>query len=240
MPTQPYKIIPSKDEVAPELLKAIISDLKWWVGKPVRIPGTTTVVGRFKDSGALLYWANTEGLEGRPIRGPESTIEKAAEAGTLAHLMVENDIRGLPEPDLSKYPKEISDKATNSFLAYLEWKGQTKLKPVKTELSLISKRWLYGGTLDAVHVDGKLAILDWKTSGSIYEDMLIQVGGGYSLLWKENFPTEPIVGGYHIVRFSKVEADLAHHTWQELAICEKTFQVMRVLYELVKQVKDRL
>jgi hypothetical protein len=240
MPTQPYKIIPNKDEIDPRLLAVIGENPKFWAGKPIRISGTTTIVGRFKDSGALIYWANQEGLEGRPIRGDESTVEKAAEAGTLAHLMVENDIRGLPEPDLSKYPKEISEKATSSFLSYLEWKGQTKLKPVKTELSLISKRWLFGGTLDAVHVDGKLALLDWKTSGGIYEDMLIQVGGGYSLLWKENFPNDPITGGYHIVRFSKVEADLAHHTWQNLKVCEDTFIEMRILFELVKQVKERL
>jgi hypothetical protein len=240
MPTQPYKLIPDPEEVSEELMQVIKSDPKFWTGKQVRVPGTTTVVGRFKDSGALIYWANQEGLEGRPIRGEESTMMKAAEAGTLAHLMVENDIRGLPEPDLTKYPKEISEKATNSFLSYLEWKGQTKLKPVRTELALMSKKWLFGGTLDAVNVDGKLAILDWKTSGGIYEDMLIQVGGGYSLLWKENFPNEPIEGGYHIVRFSKVEADLAHHTWQNLEACEKTFKAMRILYELVKQVKERL
>jgi hypothetical protein len=237
MPTQPYRIIPDRDSVAPELLEVIGRDAKWWTGKPVRIPGTTTVGGRFKDSTALIIWSNRIGLDGIEYG---KFLDEAAEAGTLAHLMVEHDIRGLPEPDLAGYPKEVVDKASSSFLAYLEWKSQTRLKPVRTELPLVSRRWLFGGTLDAVQLDGKLALLDWKTSGGIYEDMLIQVGGGYSLLWRENFPAEPITGGYHIIRFSKVEADLAHHTWQNLEVCEKAFQCMRVLYELVRQVKERV
>jgi hypothetical protein len=237
MPARIYKTIPDPTEVAEDLMKVIRNDPKWWSGKPVRLCGVTTIGGRFKDASALIVWANRIGLEGVEYG---RTLEEAADAGTLAHEMLQHDIRGLPEIDLSKHPKEVADKATSSYLAYLEWKSQTKLKPVKTELELISKRWLYGGTIDAVQVDGKLALMDWKTSGGIYEDMLIQVGGGYSLLWKENFPTEPITGGYHIIRFSKVEADLAHHTWQNLEVCEEAFKHMRILYELVKQVKERL
>lgn len=58
-----------------------------------RVPSVTTILSRFKDSAALMIWANKEGLEGRPLRGEGSTADKAAEAGTLAHAFVEADIK---------------------------------------------------------------------------------------------------------------------------------------------------
>lgn len=30
----------------------------------VRVPGTTTIISRFKESGALIYWAYNRGKEG--------------------------------------------------------------------------------------------------------------------------------------------------------------------------------
>jgi hypothetical protein len=32
-----------------------------------RLPSVTTIIGRFKDSGGLLYWANQQGLEGKTL-----------------------------------------------------------------------------------------------------------------------------------------------------------------------------
>ena len=30
-----------------------------------RLPSVTTIIGRFKESGGLLYWANQQGLKAR-------------------------------------------------------------------------------------------------------------------------------------------------------------------------------
>ncbi len=258
MPTQKYRVLPDRSLVAPALLK--IMQLNGT--KEMRVPGTTTIIGRFKESRALMYWANQEGLEGRPIRGPESQSEQACDIGTFSHAMVEADIRNTPPPDLDdfardwtkkltkasdKTPEEIEAhvagmlvKAQSSFDAYKEWKFQTKLIPYHTELALTSRRWLFGGCLDAVQIEGKIALLDWKTSNGIYQDHIIQVGGGYSILWKENYPDQPITGGYHILRFSKTEGDLTHHTWSNLDLAEEAFKHMRVLFEIDKLLKARL
>ena len=32
-----------------------------------RLPSVTTIIGRFKESGGLLYWANQQGLEGKTL-----------------------------------------------------------------------------------------------------------------------------------------------------------------------------
>ena len=49
-----------------------------------RIPGTTTIIGRFKESGALVHWAWKLGMEGKDYREV-----RAADAGTAAHAMME-------------------------------------------------------------------------------------------------------------------------------------------------------
>lgn len=260
MPTQQYRITPETSLVYPELAQAMGLSGN---NKEVRIPGTTTVIGRFKDSGALIYWANKEGLEGRPIRGPESASAQACDIGTLAHAMVEADIRGTTPPSQDEFAAEwrrrllasspgrdrdemeghiisMCEKANSSFRAYLEWKGQSNLKPVLTELSLTSKRWLFGGTLDAVQIGGRIAMLDWKTSNGIYQDHIIQVAGGYALLWEENFPDMPITGGFHILRFSKKGGDFAHHYWPNIDGAKEAFIHMRILYELDRKLKGRL
>lgn len=45
-----------------------------------------------------------------------------------------------------------------------------------TELKVVSRKYVYAGTLDAVGVvDGKLAVIDWKTSSRIYSTMQLQL-----------------------------------------------------------------
>jgi hypothetical protein len=233
MPTQPYKVVP--DETTDHRLRAILGING--VSKEIRVPGTTTIISRFKESGGLVHWAWDLGMHGTDYR---SVRDAAADAGTLAHAMVEADIRGNNQPDMDSYPVDLVAKAQSSFSAYLEWKGQTKLKPFHTELPLVSRRYLFGGTIDAVQLDNKVALLDWKTSNGIYQDHLIQVGGGYSILWEENFPDQPITGGFHILRFSKVDGDLTHHTWQNLDMAKEAFINMRLLFEMDKKLKARL
>ena len=50
-----------------------------------RIPGVTTVIGRFKESGALIRWAYGRGRDGEELY---ESRDKAAEAGTAARIRV--------------------------------------------------------------------------------------------------------------------------------------------------------
>ena len=128
-----------------------------------RVPGVTTIIGRFKESGGLIHWAWQLGIDGKDYREVRDT---AAEAGTCAHTMVEAHIRKR-EFDPAPYSEEVLAKAKVSFGAFLEWADQTQLKPVESELSLVSEKYRYGGTLDAMLVKGKLSLGDWKTSNRI-------------------------------------------------------------------------
>ena len=63
-----------------------------------RLPSVTTIIGRFKESGGLLYWANQQGLEGKTL---DQARAEVTTPGTLAHKAVEDHINGRPETALS-------------------------------------------------------------------------------------------------------------------------------------------
>jgi len=61
-----------------------------------RLPSVTTIIGRFKESGGLLYWANQQGLEGKTL---DQARAEVTTPGTLAHYerlrQVFDDLFGL-------------------------------------------------------------------------------------------------------------------------------------------------
>jgi hypothetical protein len=201
-----------------------------------KIPGTTTIIGRFKDSGGLLHWAFKQGQSGAPSLYAER--DKAAEAGTLAHDLIEAEILGKPM-DPFTIETDIQQKASNAFQQFLEWREQTKIEIVATEKSYVSEKHQFGGTVDAIGRDmkGRIVLLDWKTSNSIYTDMLIQLAA-YALLLEECDP-QYTPQGFHLLRVAKESADFAHHFYGELEQAKKSFVLMRELYDLDKDLKKR-
>jgi hypothetical protein len=200
------------------------------------VPSTTTITGRFKESGGLLWWSWNEGKQGRDFR---DTKDAAADAGTLAHAMVESDIRGKPWTDPLDVDAAVLVKAKQAFQNYQTWRAQTHLTPVETEVRLVSERYRFGGTLDAMLVAGALALGDWKASNSVYVDYLLQLAA-YRILWEENFPERPITGGFHLIRFSKETADFAQHHYGELDEAAEMFLCLRRAFDLDRSLKKRV
>lgn len=201
-----------------------------------RLPSVTTIIGRFKESGGLLYWANQAGLDGKTL---DEARTPAATAGTMAHDLVEAFINGQDLPDLVGDETVVAN-AHSAFDVYKRWQGMTKLEIRHTEVSLVSETHRFGGRLDAIgQVDNQLVLVDWKTSNSVYADYLYQLAA-YGLLWEENYPEHPLVGGYHLCRFAKEQGDFAHHYYPSLAEEKETFIAMRALYDRVKATEKRV
>lgn len=74
----------------------------YYNAKGQRIPGTTTIIGRFKDSGALIHWANQ--IAYKPYREARAQLEKVVEIGSTTPGILE-DIKKLltPTPDHCDY-----------------------------------------------------------------------------------------------------------------------------------------
>ena len=205
-----------------------------------KVASVTTILGRWKDSGGLIYWAWKEGKEGRDYR---ETRDKAADAGTLAHKMLEADIRKKEFIENAGFDKLVWAQAKHAFGAYLEWKMSSSVTAIRTEVPLTSKVHNFGGTLDAIRVGESRRLTDWKTSSGVYTEMLLQVAGGYSLLWEENYPDEPL-DGIEILRFSKPEqpddpVSFTHHYWGKgvIPIAQKQFLLLKDAYYLDKRLK---
>lgn len=199
-----------------------------------RVPGVTTIIGRFKDSGGLLYWAFDQGkaAERGEIEKLYDKRDEAAQSGTLAHSMVEAHIRG------EKLPEGPQD-AKNAFQAYLSWESMTRLKIVEQEMPLVSEKYRFGGCPDAIgEIDGELCLVDWKTSSGIYTDFLIQLAA-YKYLWEEAYPNKLLTGGFHLCRFAKSHGDFSHHYYPNLDEAWEQFLLFRRAYEIDKELKKR-
>lgn len=205
----------------------------------VRIPGTTTIIGRFKESGGLLHWAFKQGQS-----GAASLYEKrdeAAVAGNIAHDMIESFILGKPQPveSSAKATPDILERASNAFAQFGEWYEQTKIQVIATEKSYVSEIYQFGGTVDAIGRDarGRVVLVDWKTSNSVYSDYLIQLAA-YQLLLEECSEWRP--EGFHLLRVAKESADFAHYFYGELEEAKRAFILMRELYDIDKKLSARV
>lgn len=211
-----------------------------------KLPGTTTIIGRFKESGGLVQWAYKQGREherlvhqGKPApRHLYDVVDDAALAGNIAHDMIEAHILGkeFTSPEVAD---DVLAKAKNSFAQFLEWREQSRIEIVATERAYVSERYQFGGTVDAVGRDGKgrIVLLDWKTSNAVYQDYLIQLAA-YALLLEECAP-EWTPQGFHLLRVAKESADFAHHFFGELEDAKRAFTLMRELYKLDSGLKKR-
>jgi hypothetical protein len=206
----------------------------YFLADGTRVPGVTTILGRFKDAGPLMRWAWEEGRAGRDYR---ETRQAAADAGTIAHAMVEAEIHGRPFV-MPEVPEDIRAKAQQAYATYREWAAQTKLQPIATEVRLVSETHRYGGTLDVILVGGRRLLGDWKTSNAVYGEYLLQLAA-YGALWNEHHPQEPIEG-FQLMRFSKQHPDFEARFFAELDAAWEMFLALRRAYELDKKVKERI
>jgi hypothetical protein len=214
------------------------------------VPSVSTIISRFKDSGALMKWAYDTGrthgyLEGTGKPAPSSLYEvsgKAADIGTAAHAMVEAVIAGedpQARPELLALCAEDQTKAVNAFGMYEQWAAQSKLVIVDQEMQLVSEAHRFGGTPDAIgSIEGELCLVDWKTSNGVYSDYLLQLAA-YRCAWEETHPDQLLTGGFHLCRFAKEYGDFAHHYYRELDDALEMFLILRRAYEIDQRLRKR-
>lgn len=198
----------------------------------VVVPGTTTIIGASLgwNKGPLMYWAWKKGKEGKNFRDDSNS---AAEAGTLAHAMAEADIKGLPMPAGWDAETDVAKQARTAFQGYLDWKSMTGLKLLDSEMPYVSDAHRFGGTLDGLaEINGKHALIDFKTSNGTYPDHIIQLAA-YKHLW-ETANEALLDGGIHLLRFGKDGGDFhhSHYVRERMAKPWAAFLNLRALYDL--------
>ena len=205
-------------------------------GTPV--PSVTTVLSNLGWSKeGLMYWAWKLGTEGRDYR---KVRKEAAGVGTVVHRMIEEHIKGNTEDSaaLQALNEEDAMMASQSFNMYLKWEKRTKPKFRFTEVSLVSEKYRFGGTLDAVgEIDDEMFLMDFKTSNAVYPDHVIQ-GAAYRALWNEVHSVQ-LSEGFYLLRIGK-EGGFHDHWINETALAWGAFLDLLDLHKIKKQIEGMI
>lgn len=125
-------------------------------------PRVTSIIS-IKAKPALLYYYAGH----KSYKHAQDAMNRSAQEGTDVHKAVEAIMDG-------KRPA-IPDHIAPAVAAYTEFAQTHTIHPLKIETQIVSNKHGYAGTIDVLaEVDGKLGVLDIKTSQSIYRDYGIQ------------------------------------------------------------------
>lgn len=137
-------------------------------------------------------------------KASQKELAKASEIGTQAHGLIEREINyrmGIPVKDKEKVPEA----AEWAFMAWEDWAKSVHLEPIASEQVIWSREFQYAGTLDLLaKVNGKLAVIDWKTGKSVYSEAHLQ-NAAYRHAIREMGHGDPEEG--YIIRLPKVLDD---------------------------------
>jgi len=97
--------------------------------------------------------------------------QKALDIGSEVHKAIEEWLK------TGKEPFNPSDQVLSAFLAFLEWLDQWKsYKTIETEFTIYDPNGKYAGTCDwIVELDGRVYLIDFKSSSGIYPEYRYQV-----------------------------------------------------------------
>tara|TARA_Y100000310_G_scaffold183432_1_gene183569 strand:+ start:691 stop:1455 length:765 start_codon:yes stop_codon:yes gene_type:complete len=171
----------------------------------------------------------------------DDPAQKAASVGTVGMGMIEANLKGTKMPHIDDYTKEIYEKAWATHENYLEWTKQVGLKVVSVEEHLVYND-LWGVTPDIIaEVNGKLSVMEVKCTKAIHPEFLVQMAA-QRMAWDSNYPTNPIAGGFHVLRLPVEHQGFHYHYWgvDELNDAAYAYERAYQLYQLEKKIKKLL
>jgi hypothetical protein len=192
------------------------------------VPGVTTILSVMAKP-ALKYWANKLGLQGIEVN---KYVDILADAGTLAHSMVECKLKNI-ECNTYEYSQHDIDLAKNSINSFDNWLEQNKFESIFLEKEFVSEQYQFGGTIDIYgKLNEKLTLIDLKTSKAIYSEMETQACAYALLLEENNCEVEQII----ILRIGRTKSEkFEERIVDNVELHQRRFIVCRELYNLNKE-----
>ena len=165
------------------------SHQKYYTKDGVLVKGVTTILNILNKQ-HLLKWANDLGLEGIKM---STYVDNLADIGTLAHAIISGS-RTNTVVDYSDYSKNQIDIATVASDKFFKWQKANNLKHIKSEIKLVSDKYMFGGTADIYcDLDGKKTLIDLKTSKAVYGEAFIQTAAYKVLLEENGYPVDKVL-----------------------------------------------
>jgi len=168
------------------------------------VPSVTQILNAVIAKPGLQKWANQLGLNNKSL---DSESKSTLDVGKLLHAYIQADLEGAVVNEVG-YTQEQIGLAKKSFAQYLRWKDGKQIKAIKTEYVMVSEKYKYGGTLDALlELDGELTLLDWKTSSYISVDYKLQVVAYLYLLNEQNIMPSRV----GVLRLPKTDGEFEYY-----------------------------
>jgi hypothetical protein len=135
----------------------------------VGVPGVTTIL-QIIAKPELDAWINYVGL-----KKSQEIKQEAANRGTLIHEAVEPILAG-------KKAKSVDPDTDKIVKNFAKWSKDNVEKWLCFEQAVYNKKELYAGTLDAIAKlkDGRIMLVDLKTSKKIREEYYLQLAAYYN------------------------------------------------------------
>lgn len=192
------------------------------VGKK-KVYGVTSIVGVIDKSGPLKYWAVNmaiEVLQKKLIPGQSldeleiqylleeakkahtKRLKKAGDIGTMTHQFLTDYITaGVNKKPLPKLP--VNKEIRNCLKGFFNWVKANKVKFISSEQKVYSVKHNFAGCYDAeAMVNGKLTLIDFKTSKALYYPEMFLQAAAYAVSREEEMKKR-FTGGVMLLRLSK-------------------------------------
>lgn len=142
---------------------------EYYNSKGIEVPSVTTIL-KLLNKPAIPRWANSLGFKHLSY---DKTLEESAHYGTNVHNALDAYFKNVKYiPELKYSDEEL--KIRTSLYHFFSWKNKHELNTILNEKKLVGEE--YGGTLDWYgEIDGKLTILDFKTSKDFNASMFLQL-----------------------------------------------------------------
>lgn len=184
----------------------------------IEVPSATTVL-KILNKPFLTKWANIMGFKRRNI---DDILNQTSNIGNIVHAVIYSYLMNYFHIWIgTDYEREVAIRHLDKFIT---WKKAREIEPIFMEKQFVSD--LFGGTTDFYGlVDGKLTILDFKTSKKVYSSMFLQLAAYCIMLEAEGFKVEQV--GIVLVNETKCTSKIVDRTY-----IDRYIPIFKALVEL--------
>ena len=186
------------------------------------------------------YWKENYGEDNDMYSGilnaHKQISHRAQTIGLEVHKWIELyiKVKMIDGETATEYPEAVKSPMQN----FHDWVESREVEWLACEKKVYSRSWEYAGTIDALaKINGKLCVIDFKTSAKIYKEYYLQVSA-YCNAIGEMMCELPKLGV--IVRVDKEEEkfqEVAFDPWQHNDVFIDALNIKRFQSERIKKVK---
>ena len=147
----------------------------------VYVPSVTTILQAYPKDASYFQWIKNVGEDADTIR------DEAGRRGTVVHELTEKYDNG-EEVQLINDSGYVGYKLSEwaMFERYVDYSTRFKPDVAYSEINIVDPKLGFAGTIDRViEINGKVTMIDIKTSNSIYESYWLQLAA-YKKLFENN------------------------------------------------------